>query len=131
MPLLLLLNALTPRDTDPTVGGVVYATVFGLAILGAIVLASRMLDAELQITADEVTFSIRRPLGGGSSVRRRRRDLVEGYRRRLGSIELLPWPPAGGSGGAAVRRQRLAIPSMALGAADVERALSLHGIRPA
>jgi hypothetical protein len=126
-PVLFALNALGASRGDPTPAGLVLSSIFVLVILLAIVSLSSARTSELCLTADELLLTV--PRGAFGVVERRRaRDKVTGYRRRFGSIELLPWPLPVGTRGRIAQEQRLVVPSQVLARADVERALRLHRI---
>jgi hypothetical protein len=127
VPVALSLSALDRNRSEPSVVGLAISSAFGLMVVLGTVAWSHMLSAELVLTADEVVITVPRGVLG-IVARRRARAKVTGYRRRLGSVELLPWPLAGGTRGRAAREQRLVVPSQLLARVDVERALLLHGI---
>jgi hypothetical protein len=127
LPVFFTLNALGGSRGDLTPVGVAMWSIFVLLMLLAILSLSGARTSELSLTADEVVLVV--PRGVLGVVKRgRARGRVTGYRRRLGSLELLPWPLPGGARGRAAQEQRLVVPYQILARADVERALQLHGI---
>jgi len=121
--------ALFSHRHAPTAVGAVFAVLLmSMSIAGSLGWTRMLRSSELRLTPDEIVLSMPRGFLPGVVTFRRFRRGVDGYRRRFGGLELMPWPPPGGGSGGS--RRRINVPTQVLARADVERALKLHGIRP-